>query len=111
MTFLRFYRTIIGKNRKRREETDDEENTLAGCCTESRSFDPTVLRVLNGEEHVNPSTRRHVSAVLSRYGYLLRRGKRREKLVIYGREGNPMLELLLKGILQDTRRKFVVRSV
>lgn len=61
----------------------------------------TVLRVLNGEEHVSPSTRRHVSAVLSRYGYLLRRGKRREKLVIYGREGNPMLELLLKGILQE----------
>ena len=61
----------------------------------------TVQRVLNGEEHVNPSTRRHVSSVLSRYGYLLRQGTRREKLLIYGREGNPMIELLMKGILQD----------
>ncbi len=61
----------------------------------------TVLRVLNGEEHVRTSTRRHVSAVLSRYGYLLRQGSRREKLVIYGRKDNPVIELLLNGIFQE----------
>lgn len=61
----------------------------------------TVLRVLNGEEHVRTSTRRHVSAVLSRYGYLLRQGSRREKLLVYGRKNNPMIELLLKGLFQE----------
>ncbi len=58
----------------------------------------TVLRVLNGEEHVTSSMRRHVSSVLSRNGYLLRQGRRRETLAVYGRKDNRMIDLFLKGI-------------
>lgn len=70
----------------------------------------TVLRVLNGEEHVKPSTRSRVSSILSRHGYLLCDRNRRETLVICAREGNPMAELLMKGILKEeyeVRRLFL----